>query len=162
MAIGIGHIRFDVVDGRAVHQIRTKHMEHRAARRVPRDMVETHRRQPEAIGPERTATGKDAHPHVAAKARRPHGEAGRRMAVGREAPHQPQIVKVLDATQGIGVAVGLLQNNLSPQFRHDAALLRNAELTAERRMKRCDLLYFHTASRNVDDEIAKVRKKVIA
>ena len=159
MTVGIGHVRFDVVDGRAVHQVCAEHMEHRSAWRVPLDMAEAHRRQPEAIRSERTAAGKDTHPLIAAKARRPHGETGRRMAIGREAPHQPQIVKVLDAAQRVGVAVGLLQNDLSTQFRHDAALLGNAKLTAERRMKRCDLLYFHTASRDVDDEIAKVRKK---
>ena len=162
MTVGIGHVRFDVVDGRAVHQVCAEHMEHRSAWGVPLDMVETHRRQPETIRPERTAAGKDTHPLIAAKARRPHGETGRRMAVGREAPHQPQIVKVLDAAQRVGVAVGLLQNDLSTQLRHDAALLGNAKLTAERRMKRCDLLYFHTASQIDDidnDDIAKVRKK---
>ena len=53
MAIGISHIRLDVENGSAIHEIGAHDVDDRPFRRGPLHMVEFHRREPQRIGAER-------------------------------------------------------------------------------------------------------------
>ena len=89
VAVGVGQIRLDVIDRRAAHQIRTRHIQDRAVLRVEVGLYQPHARKPQRVRPEGRARGKDAHAGVAAQTRRTHG---RRPAVAARLgkfPDQP-------------------------------------------------------------------------
>src|SRR3712207_2451959 len=135
MAIGIGHIGLDVVDGRAIHEVGTEHIYNRCARGVEVDATDAHRREADGVRAERRARGPHAHAHVASQHGRPHRRARGSMLVGREAPYEPEEVELLEAAQCVGIAVARLEDYRAFEALYKAALLGDAELRAEGRAK---------------------------
>ena len=84
MAVGVGDIGFDVVDGGAVHQVGTPHDEDGADVGPVLDGLQPDAGQAQRVGPEGGAGGKDAHPGVAA-------ETGREDDLAPQTVHQPAL-----------------------------------------------------------------------
>ena len=143
MAVGIGNVGLDVENGRAIHQVGSTHVYHRPAGRVPLHMIETHRREADAVGTEWRARGKHPYPLVASQQGRAHHEAGSCMTIGRKMPQQPQVIKLLDATQGVTLAVTGLKSDCTRQLLDEATLLGNAKLRCKRRVKMGNSFQFH-------------------
>ena len=146
MRIGIHHIRLDVVDRSAIHQVSTLHMDNRSIGTIPLYPRKSNGRQADIVGAKRAASGKDAHLLISAQHRRTHYGTIRPMLVGRELPYQPQIIKALDTTQGIGISILRFKDNLSFQLFHQSCLLRYSKLTRKWRAKSCYWFYFHSFS----------------
>ena len=66
VGIGIGHVGLDVVDGRAVHEVGTEHMDDRTLGGVELHLIYTYAREPEVVGTEGRARGKNPDAIVAA------------------------------------------------------------------------------------------------
>ena len=103
-AVGIGNVGFDIDDGGAIEQIHRPQLQPQLAP-FATDPVQFDHREAERIGAEGGASGKDADPLVAAKARRAHRRvpALRHGLVKDEA--EPQMGELLDAAQHIRLIV---------------------------------------------------------
>lgn len=147
MAVGEGDVGFDVVDRRAIAQVRPEDVDDRALVREL-DVVEFHAGEADGIGSEGTACGKQAHALASPKARRAHGGGpfgvGALLALccrvcgdvcggaaGRsvlELPQQPKMAEALEAGDG-GVDRELgLEDDVPLQVRCEEAVARDAEL----------------------------------
>ena len=131
VAVGVGNVGLDVVDGGAVHQVGAPHDEDGADVRPVLDGFQLDAGQSQRIGPEGRAGGKYAHPGVAAEAGRPDGGGPAVPHRAGKLPHQPDVAKILEAAHGVGVAVFGGENDLAPQAVHQPALARDAELGGE-------------------------------
>ena len=105
VAVGIRYVGFDVVYRRAIHQVGAHHRNHRPTGSVGLYSADAYRRQAQSIGTERRTCGKDSHLLIAAQQRRSHNERGGGMLVGRKAPNQPKIIKLVKTTQRVGIAI---------------------------------------------------------
>ena len=131
VAVGVGDVGLDVVDGGAVHQVGAPHDEDGADVRPVLDGFQLDAGQSQRIGPEGRAGGKYAHPGVAAEAGRPDGGGPAVPHRAGKLPHQPDVAEILEAAHGVGIAVFGGKNNLAPQAVHQPALARDAELGGE-------------------------------
>ena len=131
VAVGVGDIGFDVVDGGAVHQVGAPHDEDGADVGSVLDGFQLDAGQSQRIGPEGRAGGKYAHPGVAAEAGRPDGGGPAVPHRAGKLPHQPDVAEILEAAHGVGIAVFGGENDLAPQAVHQPALARDAELGGE-------------------------------
>ena len=130
LAVGIGNVGFDVKDGSAVHQVRAAHLQHQALRPLLHRQ-QLHAAEPQGIGPEGRAGGKDAHAGVAPQPGRPHRRRPVPPQVLRKLPDEPQVGKALDAPQGLRLAVLRLENHIALQFFHHPGLPGDAELAGK-------------------------------
>ena len=105
MAVRIGDVGLDIVDGGAVHQVGTAHDEHRPNVRALLNSFQLYAGKPQRVRSEGGAGGKHAHPGVAAKARRAHGGRPAFPHRAGKLPHQPDMTEILQPAQGVGVAV---------------------------------------------------------
>ena len=128
VAVGIGDVRLDVVDGGAIHQVGTAHDEHRANVRPVLDAFQTHAGKAQRIGAERRPGGEHAHAGVAAQTRRAYSGGPAVPHRAGELPHQPDVTKIFQTAHGIGIAVFGRKDHLAAQLVHKAALARDAEL----------------------------------
>ena len=128
VAVGVGDVGLDVVDGGAVHQVGAPHDEDGADVRPVLDGFQLDAGQSQRIGPEGRAGGKYAHPGVAAEAGRPDGRGPVVPHRAGKLPHQPDVAEILETAHGVGIAVFGGKNDLAPQAVHQPALARDAEL----------------------------------
>ena len=143
MAVGIGHIGLDVVDGGTIHEIGSQHMDDGTPMIVPVDMGDAHRRQSQRIRTERRTGSKYAHLLVAAQQRRPHHQTVGGMPVGRKSPNQPEIIEPIHAPKRVCIAIGRLKHDFSLQFFHQSTLFGDAKLGCKRRSEDRNWFYFH-------------------
>ena len=143
VAVGIGNVGLDVVDGGAVHQVGSPHDEHRADFRPNLNGFQFHAGQPQRVGPERRPGGEDAHPGVAAQPRRPDGGGPAVPHGTRKLPHQPDVAEIFQPAHSVRAAVFGRENDLAPQAVHQPALPRDAEFGGEGRVDVCDDLQGH-------------------
>ena len=112
VAVGVGDVGLDVVDGGAVHQVGAPHDEDGADVRPVLDGFQLDAGQSQRIG--RPDGGGPAVPHRAGKL-----------------PHQPDVAEIFETAHGVGIAVFGGKNDLAPQAVHQPALARDAELGGE-------------------------------
>ena len=74
MAIGVGHLGLDVVDGRAIHQVSAANMYHGAFIGGQLHLIYIYAREAEPVRTEWRPRGKHANAGVTTQARRPQGE----------------------------------------------------------------------------------------
>ena len=128
VAVGIGDVRLDVVNGGAIHQVGTAHDEHRANVRPVLDAFQTHAGKAQRIGTEGRPGGEHAHAGVAAQTRRAYSGGPAVPHRAGELPHQPDVAEILQPAHGVGAAVFRGKDHLAPQAVHQPALPRDAEL----------------------------------
>ena len=128
VAVRIGNVGLDIVDGGAVHQVGTAHDEHRPHVRALLNGLQLYAGKPQRVRPEGRPGGKHAHPGVAAKAWWAHGGRPAFPHCAGKLPHQPDMAEILQSAQGVGVAVFRGKNDLAPQLFYQPALARDAEL----------------------------------
>ena len=140
MCISILDIRFDVVDGRTVHQIRTEH------RNAPCGSIYRRNpdgRKPQGIGPVWRTGGKDPHLVVASKPGRTH--LRRNACIGivqAESPDKPDIIESVQPVKHCGFET-IAKLHYARKIRHQTRLTRCAELLLERGAEECYGLNFH-------------------
>ena len=128
VAVGVGNIGLDVVDGGAVHEVGSPHDEDGAHVGTNLDFFQLDAGQAQRIGPEGRAGGENAHAGVAAEAgRADRGRPGVPHGPG-ELPDQPDVAEIFQTADGVRVAVLGGEDNFAPQAVHKAALARDAEL----------------------------------
>ena len=144
VAVGVGKIRLDIKDRRAVHQIGSGHAQHGSILRVQLHAGQADAGKSDGIGTERRTGRKYADARLSAELRR---EDGRRPALTHrpvKLPYEPDVRKALDPAQRVGIAVFRLKNDRGFQRRRKAALTRDAEFGGEVRMNVCNR--FHECS----------------
>ena len=127
-AVRIGHIGFDIIDGRAVHQVRPQHTEHWTLRSVPFHPVQLDAGQANGIGPKRGSSCKHPHADIPSQPRRTNGGRPALPPVLRELPDQPQVGKTVNPPQCLRIAELRFKDHLGLQFCHQSRLAGNAEL----------------------------------
>ena len=147
----IGDIGLDIIDRCTVHQVSAFDMNHRSPFRILLDAVDAGTRETQVIRPKWRPRGKDPHSLVTSQTRRTHRQT-LRMVILRELPDEPEIVEVIQSTNGLHPPVSRFKNNASRQFTDESTLPRNAKLRFHRRMKIGYRMYVHLLS------VAKVRK----
>ena len=131
VAVGVGDIGFDVVDGGAVHQVGAPHDEDGADVGPVLDGLQPDAGQAQRVGPEGGAGGKDAHPGVAAETGRADGGRPALPHRAGELPHQPDVAEIFQPAHGVGAAVFGGEDDLAPQTVHQPALAGDAEFGGE-------------------------------
>ena len=87
MTIGIYHIRLDVIDRRAIHQVSSLHMNHRSLAGLPLYPGDSHGRQADVVRTKRTAGSEYTHLFIAAQNRRANHRTIRLVPVCRKLPY---------------------------------------------------------------------------
>ena len=131
MAVAVGNVGLDVENRCSVHQIRASYMEDGAEFFRMLHTQQLHAGKPQVVWPERGTGGEDTHAGVAAQPGRPYR---RRPALPNrfgKLPDNPQMGKILNSPQGIGVPEFRLKDDGGAQFFHKAALPGNAEFCGE-------------------------------
>ena len=108
VAVGVGYVGFDVVDGCSVHEIGSKYMDNRSPVACHLYSVYANRRESQTVGTEGRPRGKYTHSLVATQTGRPDGERHVLSAIRKnrlaELPDNPQIVKLLKSPDGFLVS----------------------------------------------------------
>ena len=94
VAVGVWDIRFDVVDGGAVHQVGPAHQQHRANVRPVLDALQFYAGKPQGVGPERRAGGEHAHAGIAAQTGRSDRGGPVVPHCARKLPDQPDMAEI--------------------------------------------------------------------
>ena len=128
VAVRIGDVGLDIVDGGAVHQVGTAHDEHRPHVRALLNSFQLYAGKPQRVRPEGRPGGEYTYTGVAAKARRAHGRGPAVPHRRRQNCHTSQIWLKSSSRAGVGVAVFRGKNDLAPQLFYQSALARDAEL----------------------------------
>ena len=160
MGIGIGHVRFDVEDRGAIHQIGTFHNDNRSKPGIHFHPVKLYARKTEAVGAEGGTGGEDAETHITAQTWRTNGEtlnfelcarlcrlARPRTLSFRELPDEPEIIEILKPANGLCLPVFWYENDASRQLTDKSALPRNTELRLQRRFEIRYRLYLHQGAK---------------
>ena len=87
MTIGIYHIRFDIIDRCAIHQVGSLHMNHRSLAGLPLYPGDSHGRQADVVRTKRTAGSEYSHLFIAAQHGRPDHRTVSLVLVCRELPY---------------------------------------------------------------------------
>lgn len=127
VAVAVGNVGLDVENRGAVHQIRTAHMQNRAEFPSLLHAQKTDAGQPQIVGAERGTSGEDAHPGVSAQPGRAHGGRPALPDGLGKLPDDPQVGKILNAPQGVGVAEFRLKDNGGAEGFHKPALPGDTE-----------------------------------
>ena len=147
VSIRVGYIRLDVIDGRAIHQVSAKHMNDRSLTAGQVYFIYAYAREPKSIRTEWRTRGKHPYPLIAAKTWRTDSEMGcGRIGIGRKLPNEPQIVKILQSTNSLSMAIFWCKNDTTRQYRYHTALSRYAEFRRQRRMEIGNGDYRHQSS----------------
>ena len=127
VAVAVGNVGLDVENRGAVHQVRTAHMQNRAEFPGLLHAQKADAGKPQIVGAERGTGGKDPHSGVSAQPGRAHG--GRpALADGLgKLPDEPQMGKVLNAPQSVGIAEFRLEDDGGAEGFHQPALPGDAE-----------------------------------
>lgn len=144
VSVGIGDVGLNIVDRRAIHQVSTKYVDDWRLTASEVYFVNAHTRKADGIGAERRTRGEDPNALVATKTWRTDGEASVIVAaVSRKLPDEPQVIKILQATHGLGMAIVMCKNNASWQCRCYTTLSRYAEFRRQRRTEKGNGIYIH-------------------
>ena len=127
VGVGVGDVGLDVVDGRAVHQVRPGHMEEGAVPAAKLHPHQAHGGQADGVGAEGGAGGKHPQPPVAAQAGRAHGGGPAVPDRPAELPEQPDMGEALQPADGLAAAELRLKDHGGAQGVHQPALARDAE-----------------------------------
>ena len=134
MGVHIGQIGLDVIEGGAVHQISPQNVKHRPPGGVQLDPFQLHAGEPQRIGAERGAGGKNSHPGVAPQPGRADGGGPAVPHRPGKLPDQPDVAEFFQPPHCLGNPVFRLKDDFGPQPLHQAALPGDAELGGERGM----------------------------
>ena len=132
IAVGIGHIGLDIKDRRSIHQIRPRHMEHRAQLRVIRNALQPHGGEAQGVGPEGGSGGEHPHALVATQPGRAHGGGPVLPDRLMKAPDQPDMAEPLQPPHRLPAPVLGAEHHGGPQICHQPALPGYAEFAGER------------------------------
>ena len=111
VAVAVGNVGLDIKNRGAIHQIRAAHVQNRTEFPGLLHAQKTDAGQPQIVGAEGGAGGKDAHPGVPAQPGRAHGGRPALADSLGKLPDDPQVGKILNAPQGVGVAEFRLKDN---------------------------------------------------
>ena len=128
MAVAVGNVGLDVENRGAVHQIPAAHVQNRAEFPGLLHTQKTDAGQPQIVGAEGGAGGEDPHPGVSTQPGRAHGGRPALPDGLGKLPDDPQMGKVLNAPQSVGVAEFRLKDNGGAEGFHKPALPGDTEL----------------------------------
>lgn len=127
VAVAVGNVGLDIENRGAVHQVRTAHMQNRAEFPGLLHAQKADAGQPQIVGAERGTGGEDPHPDVSAQPGRAHGGRPALPDSFGKLPDEPQMGKVLNAPQGVGIAEFRLEDDGGAEGFHQPALPGDAE-----------------------------------
>ena len=127
VAVAVGNVGLDVENRGAVHQVRTAHVQNRAEFPGLLHTQKADAGQPQIVGAERGTGGEDAHPGVSAQPGRAHGGRPALPDSFGKLPDEPQMGKVLNAPQSVGIAEFRLEDDGGAEGFHQPALPGDAE-----------------------------------
>ena len=128
VAVAVGNVGLDVKNRCAIHQVCAAYVQNRAEFPGLLHAQKADAGQPQIVGAEGGAGGKDAHPGVPAQPRRAHGGRPALADSLGKLPDDPQMGKVLNAPQSVGIAEFRLEDDGGAKGLHKSALPRDAEL----------------------------------
>ena len=128
MAVGVGYIRFDVVNWCAIHQVSTLYIDNRSKANLLVHPVKADAGEAKIIRAKGRASGKHPHTAITTQTGRAYRQALPCIAICRKFPDKPEIVKVLKTSQGILLPVFRLEDDASLQLTDEAALSGDSEL----------------------------------
>ena len=138
MGVRVRQVRFDIDDGRSVHQIGAGDDDFGPFRPVDINVLNLYARKCDRVRAEARPGRENAEALVPAESRRAHGRAPGAADVLRKNPHDPQVAKAFETAERIGIAELRLKANRGTQILHKTALARNAELFAKVALDSCD------------------------
>ena len=129
MAVGIGQIGFDVIDGGSIKEVGAKNLK----RHIDRvDSSKTNDGESEVVGTEGRTRGPHPYPLVASQ----QGRADSRMLLGinvlREAPDKPHIIITVKAPQSLWLPISRQKRYGASQLWNDSALTGYSKLGRQR------------------------------
>ena len=127
VAVAVGNVRLDVKNWGAIHQVCAAYVQNRAKFPGLLHTQKTDAGQPQIVGAEGGAGGEDPHPGVSTQPGRAHsGKPTLPDSLGK-LPDDPQMGKVLNAPQSVGIAEFRLKDNGGAEGFHQPALPGDAE-----------------------------------
>ena len=134
MAVGIGEIGLDVVDGGLVGQVRAGDIENGTVLCMEVHFYELYAGKTDRVRAERRARREDPHARFTAELRGRDG--GRKLPVFNavKVPEEPQMTPAVNPAQEIRVPVGWLEDNFGNQVAGQARLARDTEFGREIRV----------------------------
>lgn len=131
VAVAVGNVGLDVENRGAVHQVCTAHVQNRAEFPGLLHTQKADAGQPQIVGAERGTGGEDAHPGVSAQPGRAHGGRPALPDSFGKLPDEPQMGKVLNAPQSVGIAEFRLEDDGGAEGFHQPALPGMPNLVAK-------------------------------
>ena len=128
VVVRVRQVRFDIDDGRSVHQIGAGDDDFGAFRPVEINLFDFYARKRDRVRAKARSGCENAQALVPAESRRAHSRAPSAANVLRKNPHDPQVAKALETAQGICIAKLRLKANDRPQILYETALTRNTKL----------------------------------
>lgn len=127
----ICQVWFDVIDGSAIEEIQTSHLQLRGIEAVYFHTFQSHQRQTQAIRTVGGTAGKDTYPLVSSQSGRTHCRLPAPLHRLMKTKDEPYVREILQSAQCLNLIVAFLKDYLTPGAGTQAGLPWNSKLTAE-------------------------------